>query len=345
MGMRVAVVGATGAVGRRMIRILEERTFPVDELLPLASQRSAGTVVAFRDQSHTVRELTHDAFDGVDLALVSAGATVSREFLPGAAAGGTVCIDNSSAFRMEAGVPLCIPEVNPESLEGDPKIIAVPNCTTITAMLPIGPLHRAAGLRALVISSYQSVSGAGWKGVVELEEQVGVLHGHEEELGHPDEMNVALPTGDVFGKTIAFNVVAKIGTFEEDGYTGEESKMMAEPRKILEAPDLFVAATAIRVPTTFAHAVSMYAEFDRPITPDEARDILRGAPGVVLQDDPAAGIYPSPIEAAGHDEAFVGRIRQAEGRDDALLLFSCADNLRKGAALNAVQIAEAVFQV
>jgi aspartate-semialdehyde dehydrogenase len=339
--MRVAVVGATGAVGRRMTQILEERGFPVDELIPLASQRSAGKQITFRGERVGVRELDHDQFEGVDLALVSAGASVSREYLPGAAAGGTVCIDNSSAFRMEPDVPLTIPEVNPESLEGGHKIIAVPNCTTITAMLPIGPLHRAAGLRSLIISSYQSVSGAGWKGVVELEEQVDRLHGHEEELGHPDIDS--LPVGEVFGKTIAYNVVAKIASFEESGYTGEEAKMMAEPRKILSAPDLFVAATAVRVPTTFAHAVSLYAEFDRPITADEAREILSSAPGVVVRDDPANGVYPSPMEAAGHDEAFVGRIRQAEGRPDALLLFSCADNLRKGAALNAVQIAEAVF--
>ena len=325
-----------------MTAILEERAFSVDELIPLASQRSAGSAITFRDESVEVLELTHESLAGVDLALVSAGATVSREFLPGGAKGGTVCIDNSSAFRMDEDVALSIPEVNPEALrDRRSNIIAVPNCTTITAMLAIGPLHRAAGLRSLVISSYQSVSGAGWKGVVELEDQVGQLHGHEEELAHPDID--ALPVGDVFGKTIAYNVVAKIAAFEESGYTGEEAKMMAEPRKILGVPDLFVAATAVRVPTTFAHAVSLYAEFDRSITPDEARQALRDAPGVELRDDPANGVYPSPIEAAGRDVALVGRIRQAEGRENGLLLFSCADNLRKGAALNAVQIAEAVF--
>jgi aspartate-semialdehyde dehydrogenase len=314
----------------------------VDELVPLASHRSAGQILSFRERSLTVQELTHGSFEGVDLALASAGAAVSREFLPEAAAGGTVCVDNSSAFRMDPDVPLSIPEVNPEALVGTPKIISVPNCTTITAMMPMGPLHRAAGLRALVISSYQSVSGAGWKGVVELEDQVGKLHGHEEELGDPGFG--PLPVGDVFGKTIAFNVVAKVAAFEEGGYTGEEAKMMAEPRKILGIPDLFVAATAVRVPTIFAHGVSLYAEFSRSITPDEAREVLRGAPGVEVRDDSEHGIYPSPMEAAGRDDAFVGRIRQAEGRDNALLLFSCVDNLRKGAALNAVQIAEAVFK-
>ena len=340
--MRVAVIGASGAVGRRMTAILEERVFPVGELIPLASQRSAGSAITFRDESVEVLELTHESLAGVDLALVSAGASVSREYLPGAASAGTVCIDNSSAFRMDDDVALSIPEVNPEALENRrSNIIAVPNCTTITAMLPIGPLHRAAGLRSLVISSYQSVSGAGWKGVVELEEQVGKLHGHEEEMAHPDID--ALPAGDVFGKTIAYNVIAKIASFEGGGYTGEEAKMMAEPRKILGVPELFVAATAVRVPTMFAHAVSLYAEFDRAITPEEARDVLLTSPGVEVRDDPANGVYPSPIEAAGKDVALVGRIRQAEGRENGLLLFSCADNLRKGAALNAVQIAEKVF--
>lgn len=326
-----------------MISILGERRFPVDELVPLASQRSAGKQIPFRGELIEVRELTHEAFAGVDLALVSAGAAVSRGFLPRAAAGGTVCIDNSSAFRMEPDVPLSIPEVNPEALAGSPRIIAVPNCTTITAMLPLGPLHRAAECTSLVISSYQSVSGAGWKGLVELEEQIGKLHGREEDLGDPDIDS--LPVGDVFGKTIAFNVLAKVGSFEPGGYTGEEAKMMAEPRKILGAPGMFVAATSVRVPTTFAHAVSLYAEFGRAITPDEARHVLMSAPGVVLRDDPGNGVYPSPMEAAGRDEAYVGRIRQAEGRPNGLLLFSCADNLRKGAALNAVQIAEFVFGV
>ena len=326
-----------------MISILGERRFPVDELVPLASQRSAGQQIQFRGEPIEVRELTHEAFAGVDLALLPNIKKKTRGFLPRAAAGGTVCIDNSSAFRMEPDVPLSIPEVNPEALEGSPRIIAVPNCTTITAMLPLGPLHRAAECTSLVISSYQSVSGAGWKGLVELEEQIGKLHGREEDLGDPDIDS--LPVGDVFGKTIAFNVLAKVGSFEPGGYTGEEAKMMAEPRKILGAPRMFVAATSVRVPTTFAHAVSLYAEFGRAITPDEARHVLLNAPGVVLRDDPGNGVYPSPMEAAGRDEAYVGRIRQAEGRPNGLLLFSCADNLRKGAALNAVQIAEFVFGV
>jgi aspartate-semialdehyde dehydrogenase len=341
--MRVAVIGATGAVGREMARILEERDFPVDEFLPLASARSAGRRVRFRGQDHEVRELTVEAARGAEVAFVSAGASTSRAFLPDIAANGTVCIDNSSAFRMEPDVPLSIPEVNPEALEGWPRpgIIAVPNCTTITAMLAVGPLHRAASMTSLVISSYQAVSGAGWRGTRELAEQVEKLGGDVESLTHPDP--ASLPQGEVFAKPIAFNVVAKIGEFEQDGFTGEEAKMMAEPRKVLSAPDLHVVATSVRVPVVTGHAVSLLAEFARPITVAEARELLTSAPGVTLVDDPAQGVFPSPLEAAGRDDALVGRIRQVPGRDDALVLFSCADNLRKGAALDAIQIAEHLF--
>ena len=339
--MKVAVVGATGAVGREMTRILEERGFPVDEFLPLASARSAGGTVSFQGRDHTIVELSVDALRGTDVALVSAGATVSRAFIPQAAENGTTCIDNSSSFRMDPAVPLVIPDVNPEALVGDPKIVSVPNCTTITAVLPLGPLHRAAGLTGLTISSYQSVSGAGHRGVSELVEQIEKLHGHEEELDHPEPG--MLPSGPVFGKTIAYNVLAKIGGFGPGGYTGEEAKMMAEPRKILGLPDLRVVATSVRVPVPVGHAVSMVAEFSRAITPDQAREILRDAAGVILRDDPENDIYPSPLESAGGDHAFVGRIRQVEHDPNALVLFSCADNLRQGAALTAVLIAERLF--
>ena len=339
--MKIAVVGATGAVGREMIRTLEERRLPVDELLPLASSRSAGTTVSFRGEPFEVRELSLDLLRGVDVALVSAGGPVSRSFIPEAAANGTVCIDNSSAFRMDPDVPLTIPEVNPESLEGSPRIIAVPNCTTITTLLAVAPLHRDAGLRSLVLSSYQSVSGAGHTGVSELLDQVDKLRGDEASLAHP--VHESLPTGPVFGKTIAYNVVAKIGDFEADGFTGEESKMMAEPRKILRMPDLPVVATSVRVPVLAGHGASILAEFDRSISVRDARELLEAAPGVELWDDPKKDVYPSPLDSAGLDVALVGRIRQVPGRPDALALFSCADNLRKGAALNAVQIAEHLF--
>lgn len=341
--MKVAVIGATGAVGREMIGILEERRFPVDELVPLASARSVGRRVAFGGREHEVREVTVEAARGADVAFVSAGASVSRAFLPEIARNGSVCIDNSSAFRMDPHVPLSVPAVNPEALDGWPRpgIIAVPNCTTITAVLALGPLHRAAGCTSLVLSSYQAVSGAGQRGTHELAEQVEKLGGDIESLAHPD--HEALPEGEVFAKTIAFNVVAKIGEFEADGFTSEETKMMAEPRKILSAPDMRVVATSVRVPVVTGHAVSMLAEFSRTITVGEARELLAAAPGVRLMDDPEAGVFPSPLDAAGGDEALVGRIRQAPGRDDTLALFSCADNLRKGAALDAVEIAEHLF--
>ena len=339
--MNVAVVGATGVVGREMARILQERSFPVDAFVPLASSRSAGTSVPFAGAEHEVRELSLEALRGVDVALVSAGASVSRAFMPEAAAMGVTCIDNSSAFRMDPGVPLSVPEVNPKALEGDPKMIAVPNCTSITAVLALSPLHRAAGLTSLVLSSYQSVSGAGHHGVSELLEQVEKLRGDEASLAHP--VHDALPAGPTFGKTIAYNVVAKIGEFGDDGYTGEETKMMAEPRKILGLPDLPVVATSVRVPVIVGHGVSILAEFSRPIAAADARKILATAPAVELRDDPAYDEYPSPMDAAGLDTALVGRVRQVPGREDALVLFSCADNLRKGAALNAVQIAEHLF--
>jgi aspartate-semialdehyde dehydrogenase len=341
--MKVAVIGATGAVGREMTRILEERRFPVEEFVPLASVRSAGRLVHFAGSDHEVRELTAGAARGVDVAFASAGATTSKAFLPAIAAAGTVCIDNSSAFRMDPDVPLSVPEVNPEALDGWPRpgIIAVPNCTTIAAVLALGPLHRAAGCTSLVLSSYQAVSGAGWKGTRELAEQIGKLGGDVESLAHPD--HEALPRGDVFSKPIAFNVVAQVGEFEADGFTGEETKIMAEPRKIFEAPDLRVVATSVRVPVVTGHAVSMVAEFSRAITVEEARELLAAARGVRLMDDPANGVFPSPLDAAGGDEALVGRIRRVPDRDDALALFSCTDNLRKGAALDAVQIAEYLY--
>jgi aspartate-semialdehyde dehydrogenase len=338
MSMKVAVVGATGAVGREMIRTLGERNFPVDELLPLASARSAGLEIPLNGRAWTVRELSEEALAEADLALLSAGATVSRSCVPAAAAAGVICIDNSSAFRMDPQVPLSIPEVNPEALEGSPRIIAVPNCTTITSMLAVAPLHRAAGLTSLVLSSYQSVSGAGQQGVRELLDQVEKLRGEEASLARPDPGT--LSSGEVFDAPIAYNVVPKIGDFETSGFTGEEAKMMAEPRKILGLPDLPVVATSVRVPVLVGHGVSILATFSRPLPVDEARAAIGAAPGVELLDDPDRGVFPTPMAAAGRDVGLAGRIRAVPGRDDQLALFACADNLRKGAALGAVQIAE-----
>jgi aspartate-semialdehyde dehydrogenase len=341
MGLKVAVVGATGAVGTEMLRILESRAFPVDDLVPLASSRSAGRTITFRGRDVTVQALSLDALSGVDLSLSAAGASVAKGFVRDAAAAGTVCIDKSSAFRMDPDVPLVVPEVNPEALEGSPRIIAVPNCTTIVAMMALAPLHRAAGLRSLVLSSYQAVSGAGRDGTRELADQIEKLHDQVEELGHPDLD--ALPSGDVFGKTMAFNVLPKIDSFAEDGSTREEVKTIEESRKILGVEDLDVAATCVRVPVPVGHSVSLLARFSRAIAPEEARALLQEAEGVELCDDPASGVYPTPLEAAGRDEVLVGRVRRAPGHDDSLLLFACGDNLRKGAALNGIQIAERLF--
>ena len=339
--MRVAIVGATGAVGRTMLGILEERSFPLDELTLLASERTAGTRLRFLDRERTVEVLTPEALEGVDLALSSCGSAIATTWVPQAAEAGTTVIDNSSAFRMEPWAELVIPEVNPEALERGAKVYAVPNCTIITALMAVAPLHRAAGLRSLHLSSYQSVSGAGAKGVRELAEQVEKLHGMEEDLAQPDLD--ALPVGDVVGKTIAYNVVAKIDEFdEESGFTFEEIKVQREAKRLLSMPELEISSTCVRVPVAVGHSVSVHATFDRPISVAEARKVVSAAEGVLLRDDPANEVYPSPLEAAGIDDVLVGRIRQPEGRDDALLLFACGDNLRKGAALNAVQIAEGV---
>jgi aspartate-semialdehyde dehydrogenase len=335
------VVGATGAVGREMVAMLEERSFPVDELVPLASSRSEGVRVRFGNEDRTVREVSLDALRGVDLALFSAGASVSREVIPEASSAGTVCVDNSSAFRSDPQVPLVIPELNGHVLAGGPSVVSNPNCTAITVLMAVGPLHRAAGLEQMVVSSYQSVSGAGRQAIRELADQIEKLHGTEEELIRPDR--AALPIGDVFGRTIAYNVLTMQGALDEGDWTGEERKLLTESRKILGAPDLEVQTTVVRVPVVTGHSASIYARFARPLTPEEARDILAGSLGVRVVDDPAGGEYPTPLDAAGIDDVLVGRIRPAAGRDDALLLFASGDNLRKGAALNAVQIAERLF--
>lgn len=339
--MRVAVVGATGAVGRQMTAILQERDFPLDEFVALASARSAGTRVAFRGEEHVVGELSLEALRGTDLALVSAGASVSRDLLRPAAAQGTVCVDNSSAFRMEPDVPLVIPEINADTLSAHRGIVANPNCTAITVLMAVAPLHRAASLRSMVVASYQSVSGSGMKGIRELAEQIEKLHGMEEELVRPDA--ATLPVGEIYGKTIAYNVLAFQGGLDEEDWTGEERKLLKESRKILGLPGLSVSATVVRVPVITGHSAAIHAEFERPVSPDEARAALADAPGIRVVDDPQASEYPTPLDAAGIDDILVGRIRRVPDRDDALLLFASGDNLRKGAALNAVQIAERLF--
>jgi aspartate-semialdehyde dehydrogenase len=337
--MRVAVIGATGAVGSTILQVLEERRFPLDDLVPFASSRSEGKLLAFRGEQVRVRTLADRWFDGIDLALASAGGAVSKEMLPPAATAGTVCIDNSSYFRMHPDVPIVVPEINPEAARGHRNLLANANCAAITALMALAPLHRAFGLELVVTSSYQSVSGAGQRGVRELAEQVEKLHGSVEDLARPDPE--ALPRGEVFGRTIAFNVVPRAERFDPEGtgFTTEELKMGAEIRKVLGIPTLRTVATAVRVPVVTGHGLSIYARFERAASPEEARAVLAGAPGVRLVDDPAADAFPTPLDAAGIDDVLVGRVRQA---DDAhsLALFSAGDNLRKGAALNLVQIAE-----
>jgi aspartate-semialdehyde dehydrogenase len=342
--MRVAVVGATGAVGRTIVSLLEERAFPLDDLLLFASSRSEGKRIGFRDRDLTVRALHDRWFQRVDLALTSAGSIVAKQILPVAAAGGTVSVDNSSAFRMDSGVPLVVPEINPDALRHHTGIVANANCTAITALMPLGPLHERFGLKFLITSSYQSVSGSGMKGVRELAEQVEKLHDQVESLIQPDPD--ALPVGEVFGRTIAFNVIPLAERFDPagSGSTTEELKMGNEVRKVLGIPDLPVSATAVRVPVVAGHGVSIYARFEEPVTPAVARESLAGAEGIRVVDEPARSLYPTPLESAGIDDVLVGRIRQPEGDGHALLLFAAGDNLRKGAALNAVQIAELLLR-
>jgi aspartate-semialdehyde dehydrogenase len=341
MGLvKLAVVGATGAVGREMLRILEERSFPADEVVALATTRSEGVRLPFRGGDVTVRASSEEAFREVDVALFSAGAETSRALAPAAAGEGAVVVDNSSAFRMDPAVPLVVPEINADALGSHRGIVANPNCTTITAVMAAAPLHHAAGLRRMIVSSYQSVSGAGQRGVRELVEQVEKLRGQEEELARP--VVDALPSGEVFGRTIAYNVVPRGGTFADDGTTTEERKLVDESRKILGLPELEVAATVVRVPVVVGHSVSLLAEFERQISPGEARLALAGFPGVAVMDEPTTDVFPTPLDAAGRDEVLVGRVRRAGDRLDAIQLFAVGDNLRKGAALNAVQIAEAL---
>jgi aspartate-semialdehyde dehydrogenase len=335
--LKVAIAGATGAVGREMMKVLEERDFPVGELVPLASERSEGQKVEFRGDELVVRRLTPDSFTGVDIALFSPGASVSREFAPYAARAGAVVIDNSSAFRMEADCPLVVPEVNPKDLElaikpGGRRIVANPNCSTIQLVVVLKPLHDAAVLERVIVSTYQSVSGAGQKGIDELEQQSRALF----------TMGEATPSK--FAHRIAFNLLPEIGPPTPNGYTEEEMKLVHESRKILGLPQLKVSATCVRVPIFFCHSEAVNLTFRDALSPDQAREILRKAPGVKVLDDLAQHIYPMPILGAGDDDTLVGRIREDLAQPSSLALFVVSDNLRKGAATNAVQIAEVLHR-
>ena len=326
----VAIAGATGAVGEEMMKCLEQRDFPVGQLTLLASARSAGRKLRFRDTEVTVQELGHESFDGVDIALFSAGGSLSKEFGPSAAAAGAVVIDNSSAFRMDPEVPLVVPEVNPEAAATRPKgIIANPNCTTIVTLMGLNPLHKKFGLKSIIASSYQAVSGSGQAGIVELEEQVAALAEGRNDFEKK-----------VYPHQIAFNVIPHVDVFLEDGYTKEEQKMLHESRKILGLPELRVTCTCVRVPVYRSHSVSVTAQFDRPVSVEEAHAAYDGSSGIRLHDDPANGIYPTPLDTTEKDDCLVGRIRKDQVLDNALTLWVVGDQVRKGAALNAVQIAE-----
>lgn len=329
MGYRVAVVGATGNVGQEMLNILEELKFPVSELHAIASRKSQGVEVAFGDRTVKCQNMETFDFSTVDVVLMSAGGDVSREWSEKIGKAGPIVIDNSSAFRMDPDVPLIVPEVNPDAVRDARKknIIANPNCSTAQLVVALKPLHDAAKITRCVVSTYQSVSGAGKEGMDELWTQTKAIYG----LGDA--------TPKVFPKQIAFNLIPMIGSFRDDGYTDEEAKMWAETHKILD-PEIKLTVTCVRVPVFVGHSESVTVEFDRPISPDEAREILREAPGVLVVDKQEADGYVTPVDAAGDFAVFVSRIRKDPTVENGLNLWVVSDNLRKGAALNAVQIAQ-----
>jgi aspartate-semialdehyde dehydrogenase len=328
--VRVAVVGATGAVGSTMLGVMRERGFAADEVVPFASERSAGRTIDHGDQDLTVQALSDGAIQGFDLALFSAGSATSAEWAPRFANAGAVVVDNSSQWRMHDDVPLVVSEVNPEALDGHNGIVANPNCTTMQTVVALKPILDAAGIERVVMSSYQAVSGTGQKAVDELHRQAeAVIEARE------------LPEPTVYPHQIAFNVLPQVETFKDgDDYTTEERKCMRETRKILGREDIGVSATCVRVPVYTGHSVSANVQTREPLSPEECRELLAEAPGITVIDDPADGLYPTALDAAGRDDVLVGRIRRDPSHDRCLNLWIVGDNLRKGAATNAVQVAE-----
>lgn len=324
----VAIVGATGAVGLELLRVLERRKFPVADLRLLASPRSAGKRLNFRGQDHEVKGLGNNSFAGIDLAFFSAGTATSKQFAPLAQQAGAVVIDNSSAFRMDDNVPLVIPEVNPEDVQVHRGLIANPNCTTAVALMALYPLHRAFGLQRVIAASYQAVSGSGARAIAELKSQVEASVRDEE------------VTPEVYPHPIAFNVLPHVDGFLENGYTREEMKLQNEGRKMLHLPEFRASVTCVRVPVYRAHSVALSAEFARPVSLAKAKEVLAEAPGLDLVDDPANNTYPTPLAAAGRDHCQAGRLRIDCAFENGLALWVAGDQLLKGAALNAVQIAE-----
>lgn len=325
----IAVVGATGLVGSTFLKVLEERNFPFENLYLMASAKSAGSTITFRGKDYVVEELNQHSFDKpIDIALFSAGGTASEKYAPIAAAHGTIVVDNSSAWRMDKDVPLVVPEVNAKDIQWNKGIIANPNCSTIQAVVPLKPLHDKYGIKRIVYSTYQAVSGSGLKGINDLKEG---LAGSKEPKNYPHP--------------IANNCLPHIDSFLENGYTKEEMKMINETHKIMGDDTIKVTATTVRVPVYDCHSESINVEFHNPIEMKEVMDILAHAPGVVLLDDPSKNLYPMAIDAAGHDEVFVGRVRRDYSVDHGINLWVVADNIRKGAATNAIQIAEELLKL
>ena len=330
MSKNVAIAGVTGAVGREFLAILERRNFPFKSLKMLASSRSVGKKIRFKEKEYTVEELTKDSFSGIDIALFSAGASRSREFGPAAVKAGAIVVDNSSAFRMDADTPLVIPEINPEAIAEHKGIIANPNCSTIIGIVPVWPLHKANPVKRMIVSTYQAASGAGQAAMDELAEQAReILAGKK-------------PTCNKFKYQIAFNLFSHDSKIGANGYNEEEMKMVNETRKIFNCPDIAITCTCVRVPVLRAHCESINLGFTDPITPQQVRELLSTAPGVTVMDDRQANRFPMPIDATGKDDIFVGRIREDESIPDhrGINLWVAGDQLLKGAALNAVQIAE-----
>ena len=328
----VAILGATGAVGTQMLECLEERDFPVGELRLLASSRSAGKKIDYRGESIVIREATPEAFEGIDIVLGAAGDATAKALLPEAVKRGATVVDNSHAFRLDPDVPLVIPEINGEDVAWHHGLISNPNCATIIGLMPVWPLHEIAGLTRLIVSTYQAASGAGAPGLDELMRQSAIVAAGD-----------TVDEPKVFQHQLAMNLIPQIGGFGENGYTSEEMKMQNEGRKIMHLPELRVNCTCVRVPVMRSHSESITCEFARPISPDEARAALAGASGVKVEDDPANSRYPMPLETSDQDLVYVGRIREDLSAPDpsrALALWSCGDQIRKGAATNAVQIAE-----
>ena len=329
MSLRVAVVGATGAVGSTMLEVMGERAFPADEVVPLASARSAGKKISFGDSQLEVRELSDKSIEGFDIALFSAGGGVSREWAPKFKDSGCVVVDNSSAWRMEPNVPLVVAEVNGDALDRHEGIVANPNCSTMQMVMALKPILDAVGIERVIVSTYQSTSGTGQRAVQELHSQAEAVIGKR-----PVERSV-------YPHQIAFNILPQVETFKDgDDYTTEERKMMAETRKILGREDIGISATCVRVPVYNAHSESVNVQTVEDLSPEQCREVLSAFPGVVVVDAPGEGRYPMPIDAAGRDEVFVGRIRRDPSHERCLNMWIVGDNLRKGAATNAVQVAQ-----